>query len=330
MAPLLIRKWVPGIKPLEINLSKVPLWLHLLNVPLELFNREGLSYIASVIGRPLYMDSISAACKRLVYAKVCVEIDVEKEVPSTVKLVMRDSSISLISVEVPWFPTKCSTCNIFGHSAKTCSKVGKKTWQVKKDLPSKANENLPSSVGNSLAQDDYGNSPQRVSRELLSPTPQGNNGNTPQQIDRVLPSPALHMNSSLDKNGHSSAGVGNPPHCINEMISALIQKRVSSKVVQSDQTSDKIISPNQFNTLAKLDDNASILNEVLTIDDDPNLLNEVLVVDDDPPLIGSRKVRAASAGVKVATQNVEGNRRKHKREKAVVTGVSTLSSNSFS
>lgn len=38
--PLLIRKWMPGIKPLEVNLSKIPIWLHLRDVPMELFNKE--------------------------------------------------------------------------------------------------------------------------------------------------------------------------------------------------------------------------------------------------------------------------------------------------
>lgn len=135
------------------------------------------------------MDSVTALCKRLAYAKVCVEIDVDKEVPCTVKLVMRDESISLISVEVPWFPVKCVTCKIFGHSIKACPKVVRKEWQAKN--PSKADENLPSSADNSLTRDENGGSPQRVSGVLPSSTSQGNNGITPRQTDKVSPSPAV-------------------------------------------------------------------------------------------------------------------------------------------
>ncbi|XVF39101.1 hypothetical protein PTKIN_Ptkin01aG0008300 [Pterospermum kingtungense] len=64
----------------------------------------GLNHIASVIGIPLYIDQITATCKRLSYAKVCVEIDVDKEIPSSVKVVMNDGSIMPIAVEVPWYP----------------------------------------------------------------------------------------------------------------------------------------------------------------------------------------------------------------------------------
>lgn len=123
--PLLIRKWVPGIKPLNINLSKIPALLHLKGVPLELFNKIGLSHIASVIGIPLCMDSITATRKRIAYAKVCVEVDVSKEIPSSVKLILKDGSESSIEVEVPWYHVKCTNCNVFGHSLKTCSKTGK-------------------------------------------------------------------------------------------------------------------------------------------------------------------------------------------------------------
>lgn len=63
--PLLIKKWIPGIKPLQVNLSKLPIWLHLREVPLELFNREGVSYIASVIERHFYIDNITSALRGL-------------------------------------------------------------------------------------------------------------------------------------------------------------------------------------------------------------------------------------------------------------------------
>lgn len=87
------------------------------------------------------MDNITVACKRLAYAKICVEIDVDKKIPSSVNLVMRDEIISLISMDVSWFPTNCTTCNVFGHSVKTCPKVEREVWQVKKYLPPKVNKN---------------------------------------------------------------------------------------------------------------------------------------------------------------------------------------------
>ncbi|XVF82960.1 hypothetical protein PTKIN_Ptkin16aG0094100 [Pterospermum kingtungense] len=78
---LIIRKWEPGLKSLDFSLSKVSFWLYLRNVPLELFTCRGLSYIASAIGNPLYMDNFTTERKKLAYAKVCVEIDVSRKIP---------------------------------------------------------------------------------------------------------------------------------------------------------------------------------------------------------------------------------------------------------
>ena len=63
--PLIVRKWEPDMESLEFNMETLPIWIHLGNVPLELFTKNGLSYIASAIGNPLYMDRITATQQRL-------------------------------------------------------------------------------------------------------------------------------------------------------------------------------------------------------------------------------------------------------------------------
>ena len=57
---------------IEFNMEKLPVWIHLDNVPLKLFNQKGLSYNASAIGNPLYMDRITAGQQRLAFAKAFV------------------------------------------------------------------------------------------------------------------------------------------------------------------------------------------------------------------------------------------------------------------
>ena len=118
--PLIVRKWEPGLQSLEFNMRKLPIWVHLGNVPLEIFTNKGLSYIASILGTPLYMDRITARQERLAYAKICVEIEACKEIPQTIEIVMGNGSTVTISVEVPWYPQNCSGCCIFGHNDKNC------------------------------------------------------------------------------------------------------------------------------------------------------------------------------------------------------------------
>ena len=84
--PIIVRKWEPGMKYLEFNMTKLPIWIQMNNVPLELFTQKGISHIASVLGKPLYMDSFTAKQQRLAYAKVCVEVEATMEISSHIEV----------------------------------------------------------------------------------------------------------------------------------------------------------------------------------------------------------------------------------------------------
>ena len=104
------------------NMSKMPMWIHLGNLPLELFTKNGLSYLASALGNPLYMDRITANQQRLAFAKICVEVDASMEIPKFIEVKRRNGSMITIFVDVPWWPSKCSHCRIFGHVDRSCPK----------------------------------------------------------------------------------------------------------------------------------------------------------------------------------------------------------------
>ncbi|XP_039007850.1 uncharacterized protein LOC120135690 [Hibiscus syriacus] len=118
--PLILRKWEPNLKRLNFNLTKIPIWVHLYNVPLELFSQIGLSYIASGIRVPISMDSVTASKTRLEFAKICVEISVNDDIPKHIDVILQDGSTSSIFVEIPWMPPRCRKCKTFGHNDKNC------------------------------------------------------------------------------------------------------------------------------------------------------------------------------------------------------------------
>ncbi|KAE8720432.1 Homocysteine S-methyltransferase 2 [Hibiscus syriacus] len=97
--PLILRNWEPNLKRLSFSLSKIPVWVHLFNVPLELFSRTGLSYIASAIGIPISTDTITATKSRLEFAKVCIEIGVKDVIPKLIEVVLKDGQTTSINVE---------------------------------------------------------------------------------------------------------------------------------------------------------------------------------------------------------------------------------------
>ena len=131
--PLIVRRWEPGMRSLEFDMTKLPLWIHLGNIPLELFTQTGISYIASALGNPLYMDRFTANQQRLAFAKVCIEVEASRDIPRSIEVQLKDGSIGLVHVEIPWMPTKCVQCGIFGHGDKTCPKKlqPRKAWVPK-------------------------------------------------------------------------------------------------------------------------------------------------------------------------------------------------------
>ncbi|XVF44390.1 hypothetical protein PTKIN_Ptkin02bG0116000 [Pterospermum kingtungense] len=107
---------------------------HIQNQPLV----EGLGFIASAIGNPLYMDCITATHERLAYARVCIEVEVMKEIPDTIDVLMDNGNIITVTVQVPWIPRRCSHSKLFGHSNDAClSKPSIKiaqVWRPKKNV----------------------------------------------------------------------------------------------------------------------------------------------------------------------------------------------------
>ncbi|KAL2253034.1 UNVERIFIED_CONTAM: hypothetical protein Sindi_0098100 [Sesamum indicum] len=85
---------------------------------------EGLSIVASGVGKPLYPDAIMRACTRLDFARVCVMLDVNSKMPKHIIIMTPDEEGGelpcKIDVEYEWLPPRCTSCMTLGHSAKEC------------------------------------------------------------------------------------------------------------------------------------------------------------------------------------------------------------------
>lgn len=57
--PLILRKWQLGLKLEGFKMDFVPIWVTLTNIPSDLWMDEGLSSIASLVGKPLQMDFLT-------------------------------------------------------------------------------------------------------------------------------------------------------------------------------------------------------------------------------------------------------------------------------
>ncbi|KAF9613159.1 hypothetical protein IFM89_005930 [Coptis chinensis] len=64
-----IRPWSPEAENHRNKATTIPIWAKLSKVPKELWTKNGLSFLASIIGGPLYMDGATSMKQRLDFAK---------------------------------------------------------------------------------------------------------------------------------------------------------------------------------------------------------------------------------------------------------------------
>ncbi|KAL0294271.1 UNVERIFIED_CONTAM: hypothetical protein Sradi_6896000 [Sesamum radiatum] len=121
---IVLQKWEPGMVLRKLQHTQVPAWIKMRHLPVELWTPEGLSVVASGIGKPLYPDSITRACTRLDFARVCIMLDITSTLPKHVVIMVpkEDGSESAckVDIEYEWLPPKCTTCISLGHHSKEC------------------------------------------------------------------------------------------------------------------------------------------------------------------------------------------------------------------
>lgn len=114
---IILQKRIPKFQFDRSRISALPVWVRLRSLPLLLWTKEGLSMAASMLGKPLSCDEQTISCRRLDYARLCVELDAslpfvhkfEVESPIT-------EEPQLVRVEYEWKPPRCMKCHSIGHN----------------------------------------------------------------------------------------------------------------------------------------------------------------------------------------------------------------------
>ena len=99
--------------------TKIPIWVKFFNIPMEYWDPDGFSRIASAIGNPLFLDQLTARGSRLAFARVCIEIEATSKLPTYFQIWCDDEAV-LIRVEYQGLPAICQHCQIFGHETAKC------------------------------------------------------------------------------------------------------------------------------------------------------------------------------------------------------------------
>ncbi|KAK8683648.1 hypothetical protein V6N13_039702 [Hibiscus sabdariffa] len=121
---IVLRKWLPEMIPEVLCLDSAPIWVRLRHIPLEIYTQQGLGYLASALGKPLYSDKATILKQSLEYAKICVEVSAKSSLPESILVDLGEGHSIHVSVELVWASPRCSHCSILGHSDETCSRKG--------------------------------------------------------------------------------------------------------------------------------------------------------------------------------------------------------------
>ncbi|CAN1338548.1 hypothetical protein LINPERPRIM_LOCUS38100 [Linum perenne] len=125
---MLMRKWFHGIAPIVISPSEVPTWITLSNITLQLMTPEGVSWIASNLGKPS-----TKFTREGLTVKICILCNEGDAYPESLHLVMGELGEIDIGVGYP-------ASRAYKGNPKP---VNRKVWKVKvtsDDQPSLADD----------------------------------------------------------------------------------------------------------------------------------------------------------------------------------------------
>lgn len=111
---LKIEKWHPNFWPSTEVISSTTIWIRLLGLPLELFEKSILLHVARKLGKAVKLDR-SMAVTRDRFARIFVEIDLMKLLIPRVKFLGH-----LQNVECESLHLVCFTCGQYGHKSFEC------------------------------------------------------------------------------------------------------------------------------------------------------------------------------------------------------------------
>ncbi|XP_068659390.1 uncharacterized protein [Aristolochia californica] len=115
-------KWSPFFRTSDREEpSLAAVWVSFHSLPVVLFQEEFLFKIAGLVGKVLAMDGATRKMTRTNVARVCVEVDLLKELPKRLWIGFGKRGFGQ-EITYENMPSYCTHCLLQGHSAKTCGR----------------------------------------------------------------------------------------------------------------------------------------------------------------------------------------------------------------
>ncbi|GJV74423.1 RNA-directed DNA polymerase, eukaryota, reverse transcriptase zinc-binding domain protein [Tanacetum coccineum] len=140
--PMVVQKWDPDMDLDKQEQTKRPLWVKMMNIPLEAWTKRGISTLASRLKRPLIMDVVTSnmcqmESRKTCYARALVEVDASKGLHESIEIVYKSKDGAMngskrVNVTYDWKPPLCKHYKVFRHIVESYS-IRPRTKQEKTD-----------------------------------------------------------------------------------------------------------------------------------------------------------------------------------------------------
>ena len=108
---LSIRPWEPNFHLAMANVSSIAVWIRLNKLPIEYYHAEALHQIGKTIGNVLRVDTHTASETRGRFARLCVQVDVNKPLATAILIGKFEQPICYEGIH-----KLCFVCGRMGHT----------------------------------------------------------------------------------------------------------------------------------------------------------------------------------------------------------------------
>ncbi|MCH93854.1 hypothetical protein A2U01_0014807 [Trifolium medium] len=120
---LVVSEWSPNFSPSNATIEKIAAWVRISDLHIEYYDAKVLHFIGNRIGKSVKVDKNTLYHERRKYARICVEVELNKPL-----LAMFELKDRIYKIEYEGLHMLCRTCGKFGHYAEGCPE--KRTSEV--------------------------------------------------------------------------------------------------------------------------------------------------------------------------------------------------------
>nr|KYP39534.1 LINE-1 reverse transcriptase isogeny [Cajanus cajan] len=140
---IVVQRWRPFFTFTATQTRRIAAWIRIPGLPIELFNDRFLWRVGSKLGTMLKIDKLTSIQSRGRFARICVEIDLQKKLVSQINVLGH-----ILRLEYEGLHSICFTCGKYGHKQQSCQDQVQFDPQVENTISTNPNMDVDDDANN--------------------------------------------------------------------------------------------------------------------------------------------------------------------------------------